>query len=260
MTALVLAPLAVSAVFLLPPIWFALLFWMVAALAAYEWAGLCGITRPWGKLLYVGLFGVCAFALYGRVPLYLWVLAGSCAVWVVAAAAVLAYPKFSAVFRQPLVVGLLGLWLALAAWLALVVIRDLPQGSYWLLWMFFLAWGADIGAYFAGKAYGKTVLAPAVSPAKTWEGAVGGFLLAGIVCGGAVWFWQPQPGIWLLVTFLLIVVSVFGDLFESLLKRATGIKDSGTILPGHGGMLDRIDSLLAVAPFLAVLHLAGPFS
>jgi phosphatidate cytidylyltransferase len=123
----------------------------------------------------------------------------------------------------------------------------------WLIWVFMLAWGADIGAYFAGHAFGRRKLAPRVSPGKTWEGVIGGLALALAVCAlGAFWLTPGWVG-WLPVIVLLVAVSVFGDLFESVLKRATGVKDSGTLLPGHGGVLDRIDSLLAVLPVFAVL-------
>ncbi|MEM9622665.1 MAG: phosphatidate cytidylyltransferase [Pseudomonadota bacterium] len=259
-TALILAPLALMAIFLLPTFWFAVLFAAVAGLACYEWAGLCGLSRVPLKCLYVGVFGVAAASLYTNPELHGGILLSACVLWGLAVVAVLLYPRLASLFRQPLLVGLIGLWMALAAWLALLSLRNLEDGSIWLLWMFILVWGADIGAYFAGRAFGKTALAPAVSPGKTWAGAVGGFLLAGVLCGGAVLWWQEQPLFWLAVTFLLIIVSVFGDLFESLLKRATGVKDSGHILPGHGGMLDRIDSLLAVAPVFAAIQVYGVFS
>ncbi len=260
MTALVLAPAAIGAVFFLSPGWFALLFWGVAALGVYEWAGLCQLRPVWARVLYVGAYAALGWTVYGQPHWYAPILLSVCVLWLGAAVAVLAYPRGAAIFRQPLWSGLVGLWVALGAWLALIVLRGLEAGSLWLLWMFLLVWGADVGAYFAGRAFGRRSLAPAVSPGKTWEGAFGGLALALGVCGTAVVLWQNQPVLWLLVTLFLVVVSIFGDLFESLLKRATGIKDSGSILPGHGGMLDRIDSLLAVSPMFAVLQMFWPFS
>ncbi|MEM7000572.1 MAG: phosphatidate cytidylyltransferase, partial [Pseudomonadota bacterium] len=150
-----------------------------------------------------------------------------------------------------------GLVILSGAWVSLVTIRELPQGAWWIGWVLLMVWAADIGAYFAGKKFGRRLLAPKVSPGKTWEGVLGGYLLSVGVSGVAVALWQPQALIWLLVTVVLIAVSVFGDLFESLLKRATGIKDSGTLLPGHGGMLDRIDSALAVLPVLTLFLLTS---
>ena len=125
------------------------------------------------------------------------------------------------------------------------------------MWLFLLVWGADIGGYFAGRRFGRRKLAPAVSPGKTWAGAVGGLLLAGAVTllplsvlGRPVLTWAP-------VVAALVVLSIFGDLFESALKRQRGVKDSGALLPGHGGVLDRIDALLAALPAFALLASRG---
>ena len=158
-------------------------------------------------------------------------------------------------FRNPVSLGLLGFVIMLGAWLSLVVIQQREDGPLWLLWLFLLVWGADIGAYFAGRAFGRHKLAPQVSPGKTWEGVLGGISLAGIACGGILLAWQPGPEAMLLGMFALIFVSVVGDLLVSVAKRATGVKDTGTLLPGHGGVMDRIDSIVAVLPFLAVVLL-----
>ena len=120
-----------------------------------------------------------------------------------------------------------------------------------LLLMLVIIWGADVGAYFAGKTWGKTKLAPVVSPNKTWEGALGGLVLA-VAVGMAVASLLSLELDWLKFTvfvIVMVVLSVFGDLFESMLKRQANIKDSSNILPGHGGLLDRLDSTLSVAPF-----------
>ena len=124
--------------------------------------------------------------------------------------------------------------------------------KFFLLVFLFVA-AADIGAYFAGRAFGAKKLAPAVSPGKTWEGVGGGAVLAASVCGVGLLFFPVQWPLWMALSIGLVAVSIFGDLFESLVKRATGVKDSGTILPGHGGVLDRIDSLLAALPVFALL-------
>ena len=258
LTSLLLAPLAAAAVFYLPLWAFALVFWMVAALACYEWAGFLNLSGGFAKSIYVVLFGALVGSVYileghTQAGFFAPILWFGCGVWLLACGAVLAFPSGEALFRSTILLGILGLLLTFLAWLSLVVIRSTEQGSIWLVWLFCLAWGADIGAYFAGRAVGKTPLAPAVSPAKTWEGVGGGVLLAMGVCGGAVVWWQGDGIFWLSITLLLIVIAVFGDLFESVIKRATGIKDSGTILPGHGGVLDRIDSLLAVLPFFALI-------
>lgn len=263
-TGLILAPLAALAVFYLPAVWFALVFWAVAALGAYEWAGLLRLDSPLARLGYVCCFALLAVFLYwldlpyaeaGFVPLLIF----GCLFWSVAMFAVVSYPTGQALFAAPWFLAIIGLIVVSVAWVSLIVIRSQTAGSIWLVWMFCLVWGADIGAYFAGRGFGRRPLAPAVSPNKSWEGVWGGFALSGIVCGGVVVWWQGQPILWLVLTAALITIAVFGDLFESLIKRATGVKDSGNILPGHGGMLDRIDSILAVLPFFALsLYLLQP--
>ncbi len=147
------------------------------------------------------------------------------------------------------------------AWLALVVL--LVAGGPWLiLWVLIVVWAADIGAYFAGRQFGRRKLALLVSPGKTWEGALGGTLLSlllGSVMGVTVPALQtlaPEPWQWAIGSLVIAIVSVFGDLFESALKRARGVKDSGGLFPGHGGMLDRVDSLIAALPCVA-LAVAG---
>lgn len=178
--------------------------------------------------------------------------------WIVASIVVVLYPKATrSMFRGPWLRGLFGIIILASAWLAIVIIRsllinlDYNFGAWMLLLMLVIIWGADVGAYFAGKTLGKTKLAPVVSPNKTWEGAIGGLILA-IIVGSLVASLLPLTLDWLqFVVFivLMVVLSVFGDLFESMLKRQANIKDSSNILPGHGGLLDRLDSTLSVAPF-----------
>ncbi len=250
-TALILAPLVLAAVILVPTDYLAVVFWLVAAAGCYEWAGLAGMHRPLPRLLYVGLFGVLAAMLHLDQSYFPLVLLIGCVVWVFAACSVLMFPRGTALFKNNVVVAVLGIFVLLPAWVALVVIHRAPDGYLWLIWLLFLAWGADIGAYFAGRAFGRRKLAPSVSPGKTWEGVGGGVLLALVVCAPAASLLTPSWLTWVPLIVLLVGVSVFGDLFESVLKRTTGVKDSGSLLPGHGGVLDRIDSLLAVLPVFA---------
>ena len=253
LTALVLAPIALAGVFLLSPGWFALVFGSAAALACYEWANLLHLHKIWQKLVYVAVYGGLAGAFYFAETGYALALYLGAGVWMFAVLGVLLFPKGTDIYRQRVLMALLGWAIFVAAWSGLVVIRAAPQGSFWLLWLFVLVWGADIGAYFAGRAFGKRKLAPAVSPGKTWEGAIGGFLLAGTLCAVGAVLLQADLSLWLPLTAGLIMLSVFGDLFESVMKRSSGVKDSGTLLPGHGGVLDRIDSLLAVLPVFALI-------
>jgi phosphatidate cytidylyltransferase len=131
-------------------------------------------------------------------------------------------------------------------------VRQMPYGEFWLLWLLVLTTATDVGAFFSGRMFGRRKLAPSLSPGKTWEGAWGGALVASSICLVALFVFSDWPIFNAVsLTLGLIVMAIFGDLFESLLKRATGLKDSGGLLPGHGGVLDRIDSIIAVAPLLA---------
>jgi phosphatidate cytidylyltransferase len=182
-----------------------------------------------------------------------WALRGGPAAW----------PRWPAVLR--LALGLLALWVA---WLALAVART--TGVNFLLSVLCLVWVADIGAYAAGRAFGRHKLAPAISPGKTWEGVAGG--MAGVLVLAALWVvlidrrWPVDSASlytqlverfgWLLlvpIALVLAAFSVVGDLFESLVKRAAGAKDSSQLLPGHGGVLDRVDALLPVLPIALAL-------
>jgi phosphatidate cytidylyltransferase len=147
--------------------------------------------------------------------------------------------------------GAAGILALVPAWVALVRLRHAPpQGAEWVLFAFVLVWMADIGAFFCGRRFGRIRLAPEVSPGKTWEGVLGGIGLSALVAvGGSLWFRVP------LLMFLPLCVtavgfSIIGDLTESLLKRFAGMKDSGSVFPGHGGVMDRIDSLTGAAPVL----------
>ncbi|WP_137863928.1 MULTISPECIES: phosphatidate cytidylyltransferase [unclassified Sphingomonas] len=139
--------------------------------------------------------------------------------------------------------------------LALVLLREQPQHGLWLtFWAMALVWACDSAAFFAGRAIGGPKLAPAISPNKTWAGFLGGIAGATLFAFALVWLCNLPPALaW--ATPLLAVLAQFGDLFESHLKRVAGVKDSGDLLPGHGGMLDRLDGLVAVAPAAALLVL-----
>jgi len=134
---------------------------------------------------------------------------------------------------------------------------DAYHGAQLLMFLFLMVWGADVGAYFIGKAFGKNKLMPNVSPGKTFEGFFGGIAFACFLIAIAAYQlnWNSeQITTVLLVTVLITIVSVIGDLNESMFKRQAGVKDSGSILPGHGGILDRIDSLTATAPVFALCY------
>jgi len=263
LSALIAAPAVVAAIFVLDVTTFSILFGVLAALALIEWGRLAGIDGALATALYVAVFAALAVVVWMLPVSWVGLLGGVCVVWAGAVVVVLRFPVSGGWLRRPLLIAL-GWAMVLAAWLALVVLKSAPAGPWLLVWLFVLVWGADIGAYFAGRRFGSHKLAPAVSPGKTWEGAAGGLLLAAAACMALAAWTPPLQGLawpaaaWLGLIVVLTPVSVFGDLFESALKRHRGVKDSGRLFPGHGGLLDRIDSLLAVLPFFALYLLYGP--
>jgi phosphatidate cytidylyltransferase len=142
------------------------------------------------------------------------------------------------------------------AWVALAYLYlSKPAGPEMVLYLLGLVWAADIGAFFAGRTFGRVKLAPRVSPSKTWEGVLGGLIFGAVVAAlGAAWLKQPRLG-FICLSVAVVFVSIVGDLTESMFKRYAGVKDSGALFPGHGGVLDRIDSVTAAAPvFLLGAH------
>lgn len=254
-TALILAPAIIAAIYLLATPWLSALLWLVGAAGAWEWAALAGLSSSPLRAVYVGVLTLVAVGLYVNPDIQLIWLQSLAVFWVIALIVVLTYPGSGRWAVNGLTVGLAGVLVLPGAVLGLITIHSQPNGANWLLFNLLICWAADIGAYFAGRSFGRRKLAPAVSPGKTWEGAVGGLLLTLIVCTGLLIATDQFSGLWLLVLLVLVGVSILGDLFESLLKRATGIKDSGQLLPGHGGVLDRVDSILSVAPCFALCML-----
>jgi phosphatidate cytidylyltransferase len=167
--------------------------------------------------------------------------------WVIA----LAWVVFAPHRVTPWSAALAGVLALLPAWLALVRLRfDLPRGAEWMIFTLVLVFAADIGAFFAGRRFGRLRLAPAVSPGKTWEGVLGGAVGGALVAiAGSEWFGVPLYA-FLPLCLAAVAFSIIGDLTESLLKRFAGVKDSGTLFPGHGGVMDRIDSVTGAAPVL----------
>ncbi|ABI57202.1 phosphatidate cytidylyltransferase [Alkalilimnicola ehrlichii MLHE-1] len=261
LTAAVLIPLVLWAVWTWPLPAVMLLYTVVLLLAAWEWGGFLRANDSRRRALW--LVGLTATLIPGwwwfqadgaMLPIFVFAAAW----WAVALVWLLRYAGTGGARGGPsdavlVLVGWCVLW---PAWMGLLWLQGgSGHGGFWVTFLFVLVWGADTGAYFAGRSLGRHKLAPRVSPGKTWEGVAGG-LLAAVVAGLvlSMVFAVPGPGAGLLVLLILVTValSVVGDLFESLLKRQRGVKDSGTLLPGHGGILDRIDSLTAAAPLLAL--------
>jgi phosphatidate cytidylyltransferase len=168
----------------------------------------------------------------------------------------LTYPRTTHHWANAATKLTIGLLILLPAWQGLVQIKQYPLGNWLIMAVMVLVWGADIGAYFSGRAFGKRKLAPQVSPGKSWEGVYGGLLLSLVITAivGFVRDWSfVQMLMGLIGAAVIVFISVVGDLTESMFKRQSGIKDSSNLLPGHGGVLDRIDSLTAAIPVFAVL-------
>jgi len=264
-TALVLLALLLPALAASSPLPFALFTLVLISAAGWEWARLNGVARPLPALASGALLAaLCAISL-ARLP-QIGALAGlwwaGAALWVAGLVPVLrrgpaGWPAWPVALRWAL--GLALLWLA---WLALAQARTI--GINFLLSTLCVVWAADIAAYFAGRAFGRRKLAPTISPGKSWEGVYGG--VAGVLLLAVGWQWLEaqwvfdSPSLFLvlrqrfgwgglaLAALALAALSVAGDLFESLVKRAAGAKDSSQLLPGHGGVLDRVDALLPVLP------------
>ncbi|HSX86500.1 MAG TPA: phosphatidate cytidylyltransferase [Pseudomonas sp.] len=260
-TALVLLPFALAGFFLLDGTLFALFIGLVVSLGGWEWARLAGFAAQSARVGYALLVAVLLFGLY-RVPAFApWLLALGVAWWAVATAMVFNYPTSSRYWGGAIGKLLIGLLILLPAWQGLLLLKQWPEANLLILAVMVLVWGADIGAYFSGKRFGKRKLAPRVSPGKSWEGVVGGLLTTLSICV-AVGLYRGWSVSGLLLamagTLVVVLISVVGDLTESMFKRQSGIKDSSNLLPGHGGVLDRIDSLTAAIPvFAALLWLSG---
>jgi len=276
-TALILAPAAIAAIFYLPMTYFAGLLMAILAIGAWEWARFMGITDTVQRLTYAVITSALIASIWFILPVeQSWLLISGLHIeitfllwlsvlwWFIAAMFMFSYPKTSAVWaKNKFIIAVFG-WLTIVpTWLAFMVLRtnnyafDEFQGAQLLMYLFMLVWSADVGAYFVGKSMGKHKLMPNVSPGKTIEGFLGGVICAAIltVLVGFSLDWSNDEFITaLLVTALITTVSVLGDLTESMFKRQAGVKDSGTILPGHGGILDRIDSLTATAPVFALCY------
>ncbi len=232
------------------------------SVAAWEWANIMGVEGQAGRCAY-GVLVAVGLALEYWLNLD-WVLALGVIWWSLAVSLVRAYPDKVSLWASRPVQGGIGLLLLLPAWWGLVVLHRQNDGSWWLLYAFLLVWGADTGAYFAGRAFGKHKLAPSVSPGKTVEGLLGGLavtaVIAVLVAMQTKALESVSLGWFLLVSMVAVLGSVFGDLAESMFKRHRGIKDSSQVLPGHGGVLDRIDSITAAVPlFAAGMLLLGAF-
>ncbi|BAJ01208.1 phosphatidate cytidylyltransferase [Shewanella violacea] len=275
-TAIWLIPLVLGAVFLLPTEYFAWALVPVFLIAAKEWGQIidkrCQITQ-WSFTITIGALLI-ALNLFvpsdelwfkGHLhPIYLAIILIGALWWAISFLLVISFPKSSALWQKShMFKSMFGQLTLIPCFAALISLKGLSSeadpyyGGILVFLVMLVVWSTDTGAYFAGKALGRTKLMPNVSPAKTIEGLVGGLITSMVIVMGVMLVSPEQElGLVIAVTLFIALVSAVGDLSESMFKRVADIKDSGTILPGHGGILDRIDSLTAALPVFTLIYIA----
>ncbi len=258
LTSLLLAPLVVALIVLAPTALLAGVAAVVFLAGLWEWAALGGVRGTPVRVVFllVAAFGFALLWLLHERATSIWVVVLGLAWWAVAAQWLRHFAYAAAPTRENRVRKLAaGLLTILPAWSALLILHaHQPYGQWWTLLALFIVWAADIGAYFSGRRYGRRKLAPQISPGKTWAGVYGALLAGGLVMLVGAWLLQVRGAglvAMLVLAVIAVGISVLGDLLESLLKRHAGVKDSGTLFPGHGGLLDRLDSVFAALPALA---------
>jgi len=260
-TALILAPIAIGGVFFLPPVGFAIFTAALIALGAWEWANMAGLIEQPARVGYSAAVLLLLAALYTMTAQgVLWL---ALLWWLVGFGFVASYPKNSARWGSVPARAAMGLLVLVPAWVGLNYLRNgefkfalTDNNLLLILYVFTLVWVADIGAYFSGRKFGNAKLAPRVSPGKSWAGVWGGLAAVAVfalVVSQTLGAGAGQSVALIIVSVVTAAVSVLGDLFESMLKRFRGIKDSSRLLPGHGGIMDRIDSLTAAIPIFTLL-------
>jgi phosphatidate cytidylyltransferase len=262
-TALCMVAIFLPALFLMPSMLFSIATVPLVLVAGWEWSRLVKIRSVVARIGYLLLIvmTLCAASLWLGLPdafdpqraqQLLLVAVG---VWAFIFLWIQGYPSSAILWSARPILGLLGLILLVFTWIAIVTILNYQSGQWLLLLAIVIIVLADVGGFFAGKYFGKHKLAPIISPGKTWEGFVGGLLLEGVLVGSLVWYLSDHVTV-LGLSLLVIPValySVLGDLFESMIKRHSGVKDSGRLLPGHGGVLDRIDGVMAALPMFGLI-------
>ncbi|ENU1225402.1 MULTISPECIES: phosphatidate cytidylyltransferase [Providencia] len=272
LTAIVLIPIVIAALFLLSPANFGFVVIAVCALGAWEWAQFVGwhsqakrigLAVVFTAILLAMQFSISDINQFSTEPMILYGLWAGLIWWGIAIILVVTYPASAAWGKSVIIRLLFGVLTIIPFYCGMMVLRtvgyqsDTFFGAWWLLYVMLLVWGADSGAYAFGRTIGRNKMAPKVSPGKTWEGLIGGLITAGVIS----WLFSAfapipvMPDYLLVTSIIVVIVSVFGDLTESMFKRQSGIKDSSHLIPGHGGILDRIDSLTAAIPVFAGLNL-----
>jgi len=265
MTGVPLAVIFIAIVLFVAPLVLSALFAVFVLLGAWEWSRLSGLTSVLSRAVYLcviagSLLVATSYGdLLGAVKQYevRAILGASCFAWAIGLLWVKGYPSSAILWRSSFARLIMGYWVLVPAWIAAIFLLSVPLGPYILIAMVATVVVADVGAYFFGRALGRHKLAPNVSPSKTWEGFWGGFVASGLLAA-LIWWVLPVELSHLSLQVILGLIlstalaSVLGDLMVSMVKRESGHKDSGVLLPGHGGVLDRLDSICGAAPVFAL--------
>ncbi|MGP1928499.1 MAG: phosphatidate cytidylyltransferase [Arsenophonus sp. NC-WZS1-MAG3] len=270
-TAIILIPLVIAALFFLPLNLFGYVIIIICSLAAWEWSKFIGWIVQIKRIIYAVLFGICLLGLQlsfqdlsqlRAEPLIIYILSAGLVWWLVAVILVVTFPASARFWSQSVILKILfGILTILPFYCGILVLKSIDYyvddfiGAWWVLYVMLLVWSVDSGAYFFGHLFGKHKLASKVSPSKTLEGMLGGIMTAGIIAWLFILF-IPVLLIsknLLFSSIIVVIISIFGDLTESMFKRQAGIKNSSHLIPGHGGVLDRIDSLTSAIPVFAGL-------
>jgi len=253
-TGIVLVVVVLLAVLNTPPPFFAVLSLIaLVSVGGWEWAKLVGLANTQRGLFVTALIGLSLTAYFLNDLRWVFIVAGVIS-WIAILILLAMYEQGSPLYKDnPLILRIFAFLVIMPAWVALITLHK--HSPAFVIYLIFLIAAADSGAYFSGKKFGKNKLAPELSPGKTREGMLGGFIAAIIWSVLSALYFDLPASDWLyfiLLSAVAALLSVAGDLFESLIKREAGQKDSGSILPGHGGVLDRIDGLLAALPIFTL--------
>ncbi|MCU7835861.1 MAG: phosphatidate cytidylyltransferase [gamma proteobacterium symbiont of Taylorina sp.] len=267
MTVMVLFPFTLYSILFLSNAHFALVIGGIMLLAAYEWAGLAGFPTPLTKMAFVVIVATVIYSIWLINFLLSSDFMNLIAVffWFFSSILVFKYPKSAFFWKdKSLIIAIMGIFLFLLTWYAAISIHAIEgfqfaqqtiNGPHIMLFCMMLIWSADTGAYFSGRRFGNKKLAIKISPGKSWEGVYGGLILAIFIAFLSTIFYQASLQDYLnilIITIATVSFTVIGDLMESMFKRQAGVKDSGKILPGHGGILDRIDGVIAAVPIFFI--------
>ena len=258
MSAFVSAFIAVPFLFFFPDVFFYIFISMVFGVCVWEWGNLAGLSFA-GSISYgLALAGLILLFVLIKFPSF-WVISAGLVWWGLALYFIIVYPKFRPLWSRTLPLLFVGIIVLVPSFFAIVVLKSHQNANALILSLLAFVWGADIGAFFIGKLMGGAKLCPHVSPGKTWSGLFGGALVV-FVSSFLIFFlsddiqsWVSESYFFVLLALLVAGTSVLGDLTVSMFKRARRIKDTGSLLPGHGGFLDRLDSLLSASCVLAIV-------